>query len=184
MFLFEIYSLQLQDFYSLFNLRKTSMQIVIEESAINNFNLIAQLALTNTICSHNFVNIHASVSQIISRFESLASQRPKLKKLGIYCRIFLSHISLPFNYTSCKQILTQYIYSIGWNDLQYISFCRFTVDGVELHLILNRVTPTLQLIDLNCLGANTRQYDIFRKSCSLFLQPDFTNFPLKLWQFS
>ncbi|MFN6568199.1 hypothetical protein [Dendronalium sp. ChiSLP03b] len=143
------------------------MRIVIEESAIDDFNIIAKLAQTKITGLGNFiVDIHAPVTRIIAGFHSLACQRPKLKKLGIYCQICLSNISAPLAKKSCLQILTEYVYSIGWDDLQYISFFEITLNGVEFHLIFNRVTPEGQLIDLSCLGATSQQYDILRRCCS------------------
>ncbi|RCJ40905.1 hypothetical protein A6770_37010 [Nostoc minutum NIES-26] len=141
--------------------------MLIEESAIDNFNLIAKLAQTKITCLGNFiVDIHAPITRIIAGFQSLANQRPKLKKLGIYFQISLSNISVPLCQKSCQQIISEYVYGIGWDDLQYISFLKITLNAVELHLIFNRVTPEGQLINLNCLGATGQQYDILRKSCS------------------
>ncbi|MBD2303269.1 hypothetical protein H6G80_30110 [Nostoc sp. FACHB-87] len=140
------------------------MRMVINESTINNFNIITELAKTKNPCLGNLIDINSSHLQIIANFNFLSSQRPKLKKLGIYCLISLNNTPTILLENNCQQILLEYIKEIGWNDLQYVGFVENSGRYARFHLIFNRVTIDGNLIDLNCLGATVEQYDILRKA--------------------
>jgi hypothetical protein len=146
------------------------MRMIIEESAINDFNIIEELASNRKRCLSSFLDIDAPPSQIIESFQTLSQRRPKLRKLGIYTKISLKNLYVSLQETSCQQILSQYIRGIGWDDLQYISFFETASDCLYIHIIFNRVTPEARLIDLNCLGASWQQYEVLRKSCYQIIQ--------------
>ncbi|MDF5737776.1 MAG: hypothetical protein PUQ00_19505 [Nostoc sp. S13] len=118
---------------------------------------------TLTINSGNLVNIHAP-TWIINSYQVLTKQRPKLKKVGIYVHITLKSFPITLSLDVSEQILNEYIQGIGWDDLQYVTFLKFHQDSLEFHLIFNRVMASGEVIDLNCLGAKSQQYDILQKS--------------------
>lgn len=151
------------------------MRMIIEESAINDFDIIDEIANNKNICLSSFIDVHTSISQIIDSFQTLSHQRPKLRKLGVYTKISLKNLYVSLQESSCRQILNQYIRGIGWDDLQYISFFEITSDYLYLHIIFNRVTPEGKLIDLSCLGASWQQYEVLRKSCSQLVQNSSSN---------
>lgn len=140
------------------------MRMTIKESAINNFDIITELAKTKKPCLGNLVDFDSFVSQIIANFRLLSEKRPKLKNLGIYCLISLKNTPRILLDKTCQQILIEYIKGIGWNDLQYVFFIENFGGYARFHLIFNRVTYEGNLIDLSCLGATVEQYDILRKA--------------------
>jgi len=140
------------------------MRMTIKESAINDFNIIMELAKTKKPCLGNFINVDLPTFQIITNFKSLSDKRPKLNKLGIYCLISLCNTPTILLDKTCQQILKEYIKGISWDDLQYVAFIENFGGYARFHLIFNRVTLEGNLIDLNCLGATAEQYDILRKA--------------------
>lgn len=146
------------------------MRMIIEESAIESFSILEEIAWNRKTCSVNFLDIHADISEIIASFQALSHRRPKLKKVGIYTIINLKNLHLPLTEASCQQILNQYVRGIGWDDLQSISFLQITSDSLQVHIIFNRVTPSGKLIDLTCLGADWKQYEILQRCCSQVVQ--------------
>lgn len=139
------------------------MRMMIKEYALSDFEIINQLMQTLTINSGNLVNIHAP-TWIINSYQVLTKQRPKLKKVGIYVHITLKSFPITLSLDVSEQILNEYIQGIGWDDLQYVTFLKFHQDSLEFHLIFNRVMASGEVIDLNCLGAKSQQYDILQKS--------------------
>ncbi|WP_300419505.1 hypothetical protein [Nostoc sp. S13] len=137
--------------------------MMIKEYALSDFEIINQLMQTLTINSGNLVNIHAP-TWIINSYQVLTKQRPKLKKVGIYVHITLKSFPITLSLDVSEQILNEYIQGIGWDDLQYVTFLKFHQDSLEFHLIFNRVMASGEVIDLNCLGAKSQQYDILQKS--------------------
>lgn len=146
------------------------MRIIIEESAIDNFCILEKIASNKKICSVSFLDIHADIDSLIASFQALSHQRPKLKKVAIYTTISLKNLDITLTEASCQQILNQYIHGIGWDDLQHISFFEMTSNHLHIHIIFNRVTPEGKLIDLSCLGADWKQYELLQKSCSQAVQ--------------
>lgn len=146
------------------------MRMIIEESAIESFSILEEIAWNRKTCSVSFLDIHAETSEIIASFQALSYRRPKLKKVGIYTIITLKNLHQPLTEESCQQILNQYVHGIGWDDLQSISFWEITPDSLHLHIIFNRVTPTGKLIDLACLGADWKQYELLQRCCSQVVQ--------------
>lgn len=146
------------------------MRMIIEESAIESFSILEEIAWNRRTCSVNFLDIHADISEIIASFQALSHRRPKLKKVGIYTIISLKNLHPPLTEASCQQLLNQYVHGIGWDDLQSISFLEITSDSLQVHIIFNRVTPSGKLIELTCLGANWKQYELLQRCCSQAVQ--------------
>ena len=146
------------------------MRMIIEESAIESFSILEEIAWNRKTCSVRFLDIHAETSEIIASFQALSYRRPKLKKVGIYTIITLKNLHQPLTEASCQEILNQYVHGIGWDDLQSISFLEITSDSFHLHIIFNRVTPSGKLIDLACLGADWKQYELLQGCCSQAVQ--------------
>ncbi|MBD2450507.1 hypothetical protein H6G76_25810 [Nostoc sp. FACHB-152] len=142
------------------------MKMTIQESAIDDFNMIHQLSQNRKIGMSSFPEIEPTISQVITNFQNLAQKRPKLRKPGIYTQISLKNIYFHVSYESCHQIVTQYIQGICWHDLQYVCFFDIQHHNIYIHIIFNRVTPEGNLIDIRCLGATWQQYEVLRKSCS------------------
>jgi hypothetical protein len=139
------------------------MRMMIKEYALSDFEIINQLMQTLTINSGNLINIHAP-TWIINSYQVLSKQRPRLKKVGIYVHITLKSFPITLSSDVSEQILNEYIQGIGWDDLQYVTFLNFHQDSLEFHLIFNRVMVSGEVIDLNCLGAKSQQYDVLQKS--------------------
>ncbi|BDI20542.1 hypothetical protein ANSO36C_63440 (plasmid) [Nostoc cf. commune SO-36] len=139
------------------------MRMMIKEYALSDFEIINQFMQTLTIHSGHLVNIHAP-AWIINSYQVFSKQRPRLKKVGIYVHITLKSFPITLSSDVSEQILTEYIQGIGWDDLQYVTFLKFHQDFLEFHLIFNRVMPSGEVIDLNCLGAKPQQYDVLQKS--------------------
>ncbi len=139
------------------------MRMMIKEYALSDFEIINQFMQTLTIHSGHLVNIHAP-AWIINSYQVFSKQRPRLKKVGIYVHITLKSFPITLSSDVSEQILNEYIQGIGWDDLQYVTFIKFHQDSLEFHLIFNRVMPSGEVIDLNCLGAKPQQYDVLQKS--------------------
>lgn len=147
------------------------MRIMIKEYALSDFEIINQLMQTLTISSGNLVNIHAP-AWVINTYHILSKQRPRLKKVGIYVQITLKGFPINLSPDVSEQILNEYIQGIGWDDLQYVTFLKSHQDSLEFHLIFNRVMPSGEVIDLNCLGATSQQYDILQKSLTNLIKTE------------
>ncbi len=147
------------------------MRIMIKEYALSDLEIINQLMQTLTINSGNLVNIHAP-AWVINSYQVLSKQRPRLKKVGIYVQITLKSFPISLSPDVSEQILNEYIQGIGWDDLQYVTFLKFHQDQVEFHLVFNRVMTSGEVIDLNCLGAKSQQYDVLQKSLTNIIKTE------------
>jgi hypothetical protein len=144
---------------------------MIKEYALSDLEIINQLMQTLTINSGNLVNIHAP-AWVINSYQVLSKQRPRLKKVGIYVQITLKSFPISLSPDVSEQILNEYIQGIGWDDLQYVTFLKFHQDQVEFHLVFNRVMTSGEVIDLNCLGAKSQQYDVLQKSLTNIIKTE------------
>ncbi|BAB78298.1 relaxase/mobilization nuclease domain-containing protein (plasmid) [Anabaena sp. FACHB-709] len=145
------------------------MKMTIEELKIDNFDVIEILSQNHVLANGSFIDINLPPLKIIQEFHTLSEARPKIKNLGIYTLISLKNVYIHLNQESCWKIVSQYIYGIGWHDLQYICFLDIQNSNINIHIIFNRVTPEGKLIDIKCVGANWQQYEILRQSCSLVI---------------
>ena len=151
------------------------MRIMIKEYALSDFEIINQLMQTLTISSGNLVNIHAP-AWVINTFHVLSKQRSRLKKVGIYVQITLKGFPIDLSPDVSEQILNEYIQGIGWDDLQYVTFLKFYQEQLDFHLVFNRVMASGEVIDLNCLGATSQQYDVLQKSLTNLIKTEFNRF--------
>lgn len=151
------------------------MKMTIEELKIDSFDLIRTLSQQYILANGSFIDINLTLTQIIDNFNTLSGTRPRLKSLGIYIVISLKNIYINLNQQLCIQIVNQYIYGIGWHDLQYICFFDINPSNVYIHIVFNRVTPQGKLIDVKYLGAKWQQYEILRQSCSRILENPVNN---------
>lgn len=142
------------------------MKMNIEESKIDNFEIIETLFQNHTLAQGNFIDISLNQEQIIQEFQTLSQTRPKLKSLGIYTIISLKNVYIKLSPKLCRLIADQYIHGIGWHDLQYMCFLDIQPNAIFIHIIFNRVTPEGKFIDIRCLGANWQQYEVLRQACS------------------
>ncbi|HEY9799075.1 MAG TPA: hypothetical protein V6D25_01850, partial [Leptolyngbyaceae cyanobacterium] len=147
----------------------------IEESKVDNFEIMETLFSQNTLAHGNFIDISLPSEQIIQEFKILSQTRPKLKSLGIYTVISLKNIYIKLSQESCLKIVNQYIHGIGWHDLQYICFFDIQPSNIYIHIIFNRVTPLGKAIDIKCLGANWQQYEVLRQACSMIIDNPVNN---------
>ncbi|MBW4675160.1 MAG: hypothetical protein KME52_14405 [Desmonostoc geniculatum HA4340-LM1] len=147
------------------------MRIMIKEYALSDFEIINQLMQTLTINSGNLVNIYAP-AWVINSYQVLSKQRPRLKKVGIYVQITLKGFPINLSSDVSEQIINEYIQGIGWDDLQYVTFLKFYQEQLDFHLVFNRVMASGEVIDLNCLGATSQQYDVLQKSLTNLIKTE------------
>ncbi|MCC5612238.1 hypothetical protein LC612_37345 [Nostoc sp. CHAB 5834] len=126
---------------------------------------------TLTINSGNLVNIHAP-AWVINSYQVLSKQRPRLKKVAIYVQITLKAFPINLSSDVSEQIINEYIQGIGWDDLQYVTFLKFYQEQLDFHLVFNRVMASGEVIDLNCLGATSQQYDVLQKSLTNLIKTE------------
>jgi hypothetical protein len=144
---------------------------MIKEYALSDFEIINQLMQTLTINSGNLVNIYAP-AWVINSYQVLSKQRPRLKKVGIYVQITLKGFPINLSSDVSEQIINEYIQGIGWDDLQYVTFLKFYQEQLDFHLVFNRVMASGEVIDLNCLGATSQQYDVLQKSLTNLIKTE------------
>lgn len=144
---------------------------MIKEYALSDFEIINQLMQTLTINSGNLVNIHAP-TWVINSYQVLSKQRPRLKKVGIYVQITLKGFPINLSSDVSEQIINEYIQGIGWDDLQYVTFLEFYQEQLDFHLVFNRVMASGEVIDLNCLGATSQQYNVLQKSLTNLIKTE------------
>ncbi|MBD2518413.1 hypothetical protein H6G93_26275 [Nostoc sp. FACHB-973] len=144
---------------------------MIKEYALSDFEIINQLMQTLTINSGNLVNIYAP-AWVINSYQVLSKQRPRLKKVGIYVQITLKGFPINLSSDVSSQIINEYIQGIGWDDLQYVTFLKFYQEQLDFHLVFNRVMASGEVIDLNCLGATSQQYDVLQKSLTNLIKTE------------
>ncbi|MCC5610852.1 hypothetical protein LC612_29925 [Nostoc sp. CHAB 5834] len=144
---------------------------MIKEYALSDFEIINQLMQTLTINSGNLVNIHAP-AWVINTYQVLSKRRPRLKKVAIYVQITLKGFPINLSSDVFEQILNEYIQGIGWDDLQYVTFVKFHQEQLDFHLVFNRVMASGEVIDLNCLGATSQQYDVLQKSLTNLIKTE------------
>lgn len=144
------------------------MDIQIKESAIANFDIIYQLDETKQRLDGHLIDITARSLKIVNTFYTQTKHRPLLKKRGIHVNIVLKQtpgvVCTEFCNECCKLITSQYIRSIGWDDLQHIVFIENRDDVVEIDAIFNRVISSTQFIHIKGLNPTRKQYNFLHQA--------------------
>jgi hypothetical protein len=136
------------------------VDIEIKESAITNFDIIYQLDETKQRLDGYLVDLAARSLKIVNTFYTQTEYRPLLKKRGIHVNITVKQTSENICNECCQRIVSHYIRSIGWDDLQHIVFISNREDIMEIDVIFNRVVSSTEFINIKALKPSRKQYKI------------------------